>query len=122
MSKNVARFSISKPEVYMLERFRVWLAKILVKGTECAIGRRSSLEWLLIRSHDLGAYVRTSGGLNDPHRIKAYKQCLRLAGQIEQGSRNLLVGTEIETTFEVDNLRERKEAEESVSSLAVGGN
>ena len=65
-----------------MKRFRVWLAQMLTKGTDCCVARSNDVSSLQSRVNDLARYVDESGGLQDPRRIRAYRRVLRIVGDI----------------------------------------
>ena len=73
----------------MIKRFAVWLAKLLTKGTECRVVRSTRLVDLTHHTDTLEFYVNSSGGLQDPRRIRAYQVVLRIAGDIRHAMKDL---------------------------------
>ena len=76
----------------MLQRFRVRLAVWLCKGTPCLVARASDVMSMHGIALNLGRYVSTSGGLQDPKRIKAYRTVLSAATGLVMFTRNVIVG------------------------------
>lgn len=76
----------------MIRRFRVWLASLLIRRTLVVLVRARLVTDLRAAALTLHQYVESSGGLQEPHRIKAYRRILRLANEIELLSRAVLVG------------------------------
>ncbi len=72
-----------------MKRLCVWLAGWLIKGTDCCIVRSNNLQSLLRRADDLVDYVEDSGGLQDPRRIRAYRNILRSAVDLGHDLRDL---------------------------------
>ena len=56
-----------------MTRFRIYLATLLCKGTPCSVARTEKVAALHDLALDLAKYVDTSGGLQDPRRIRAYR-------------------------------------------------
>ena len=77
----------------MFLRFRVWLASLLVRGTGFTVTRLSHAIAIRDVASSLYRYVETSGGLQDPYRIKAYRVILRSAVMIFTAVDRLVVGT-----------------------------
>jgi hypothetical protein len=73
----------------VFERFRVFLAIWLCKNTRCVVARGDQVEGLIQHAHDLAQYAQTSGGLNNPHRINAYKRVTRYADMIHTTAQSI---------------------------------
>ena len=73
----------------MLKRFRVWLARWLTRGTECCVVRSNRLESLGKETEDLDRYVTSSGGLQDPRRVRAYHVLLRITGNVRHAMKDM---------------------------------
>ncbi len=73
----------------MIKRFAVWLARCLTKGTECCVVRSSRLEDLDQHTVKLGRYVESSGGLQDPRRVRAYHVVVRAVENIRHAMDDL---------------------------------
>lgn len=79
----------------MLQRFRVWLALLLCRGTKCSVVRDRPLLLLLDTAAQMAQYVQVSGGLTATHserRIRAYKVLLRGSAAMIAYGRAVLVG------------------------------
>ena len=62
----------------MIQRFRIWLAAWLCRGTPCTLARTSVVAQLVALAYEIDGYVQRSGALTDPSRIKAYRVLLPL--------------------------------------------
>jgi hypothetical protein len=60
----------------MWARFKVWLARRLCRNTACGVVRVGPTIVMLDTVYRLHQYVQRSGGLQDPRRIKAYREIL----------------------------------------------
>lgn len=70
----------------MWHRLRVAFARLLVRGTGCTVTRDVETQELRSAGTELMEYVETSGGLQDPHRIRAYRRVLSLSERIKDAS------------------------------------
>ncbi len=75
----------------MIKRFAVWLAKLLTRKTDCVVARRGRVEKLGAAAEELVDYVARSGGLQDPRRVKAYRQVLRGSLEVRNHAEAVLV-------------------------------
>lgn len=65
-----------------MKRFRVAVARLLLKGTGVILVRKSEVEEMHKISGELLEYAQHSGALNDPHRLKAQRRIGRLTGSL----------------------------------------
>lgn len=66
----------------MLKRLRVGLARILMRGTECAVVRKEYVARVLGLAVELQEYVDRSGALQDSSRIHAWRRVYALSTMI----------------------------------------
>lgn len=70
----------------MIRRFRVWLARLLLRSTGCLVARAVPVAELQYLASDVARYIRMSGGLQDPRRIRAYRTLLRRSENISRAA------------------------------------
>ena len=74
-----------------LERLKISLAVWLCRGSTCAVVRTLPVQEMQMIARDLTEYVQASGGLQDPHRINAYRRVLYDATHLEAAARQVIV-------------------------------
>ena len=76
----------------LFPRLRVWLGVHLCRGTACVLVRIGPAAIMHDTALDLARYVQTSGGLQDPKRIKAYRVVVTATTGIATLAQQLIVG------------------------------
>lgn len=74
-----------------LQRTRVDIATRLLRGTPCSVARTKELRAIQQNAIELENYVETSGGLQEPRRIRAYRVILRRSLDISRSAARALV-------------------------------
>ena len=78
--------------ILFAKRVRIWLAIQLCRDTACLVVRIGPAAVMHDTALDLAGYVRRSGGLQDPKRIKAYRAVVTGANAIAALGQQLIAG------------------------------
>lgn len=66
----------------MWKRLRVWIARRLMRGTECTVARRNLVGTMQSKANEMREYIQRSGGAQAPDNIRAYRIMFALASEI----------------------------------------
>lgn len=72
-------------------RLRLWFGRLVLKGTGCVPVRRAEIEEVEKLSQQLLLYADSSGGLNDPRRIRARDKIMAYASLLNVRAERLEV-------------------------------